>query len=482
MAMDHILPFRSFDWEKETWDDYKKKLEQHFMVYSVEEGMKKTMFIDDCDSKTYTLLRGLCQPKTPVQKSYKELCDLLTQYFSISSNVDNEANQCSAGTIVTTRAIPQSTDPLPCSSGSATIRTNFPTPDEETEAKIHQFSRYINLQDDETDTVVIVQVFKDLDIEPKYYHAAISQLFLDNIDRDSRLRDLVALVISEMFEQKVITKADYLHALEEMFYMADDLIGDIPQLYENLASFYVTLLKQRYITLSNVRNAAQCVLQRSGATLLKELLLQYEALYGKDATIMLWYDSFLCLTDFIKIGSPETAAQYLTDANLGYLFEDLSMEAVCNHVQYLLKANVKFLQIYNWLSRYVSRQRKASNEFIRTITRAVIEHCIEDKATLNESEFIKWFPILQKYIDGRPERELNAMYAIQRLMVELEHPQNLMQIIMEGILYNDILKEGIALWLESTDPLEESGKRTCLEGITRFIEMFIYELIEDAEE
>lgn len=356
-------------------------------------------------------------------------------------------------------------------------RRSFPTPDEETEAEIQKFSKFWNLERDQTEIEGIVQVLKDFNINPEYYHAAITQLFMDNIERDSKIRDLVALVVSQMFEKKVITKADYLHALEEMFNMADDLIIDIPQLFKYLASFYVTLLKQRHISLSDVRNAAQSVLQKSGATVLKELLLQYEALYGKDATVMLWCESSLNPTDFIKLGSPEAAEKYLTEAKLGYLLDSnsksLDMATIDSQIKDFLKANVKFMDIYNWISSYVGPERKTSNEFIRTLTKAVLEHCIDNKTKLNVTEFTKWFPILQKYIDGKPERELQAMYAIQRLVVELEHPQSLLHSMLEQLYQNDVIMEGITLWVDSEDPLEASGKGVCLKGITQFMTVFM---------
>lgn len=404
------------------------------------------------------------------------------------------------------RHIPQSTTPLlgkmgpPTSSGSALtksgsgqlyqqqplpqfaipkdvpVRRSFPEPDNATETKLMKFSKFINLEREQTEIEGIVQVLEQFEIKPEYYHAAIYELFKDNIERDPKSRELVGLVVSQMFEKKAITKADYLHALEGMFQMADDLIIDIPQLYQYLASFYVTLLKQRYINLIDIRNVAQCILPQYGASLLKHLLQQYEALYGKDATVMLWYESSLNPTDFIKMGNTE-AEKYLTEAKLGYLLDSsskaLDMETVGTQIKQFLKTNVMFMEIFNWISSYVGPERVTSNEFIRTLTRAVIEHCIDNKTKLNIPEMGKCHQILQKYIDNKAERELQALYAIQRLVVELEHPQNLLHSILEHLCENDVINEGINLWVDSKDPLEQSGKGVCLKGITQFMTMFM---------
>lgn len=356
-------------------------------------------------------------------------------------------------------------------------RRSFPTPDEETEAKLEKFSKFVNIEMDQSDIEASVQVLKDLNIKPDFYHAVINQLFMDNIERDGKSREAVTRVVSQMFEKKAITKADYLHALEEMFKLADDLIIDIPQLYKYMAAFYVMLLNQRYISLVDVRNAAQCILPKYGSTMLKELLLQHEALYGKDATVMLWYESSLNPTDFIKLGSPDAAEKYLTDAKLGYLLDSsskaLDMQTVGTQIKHFLKTNAKFMEIYNWISGYVGPERESSNEFIRTLTRAVIEHCIDNKTKLNIPEILKWHQVLQKYIDNKPDRELQAMYAIQRLVVELEHPQNLLHSILEQLYENDVIMDGFTLWKDSKDPLEAPGKGVCLKGITTFMTMFM---------
>lgn len=358
-----------------------------------------------------------------------------------------------------------------------TVRMNFPLPDADTDKSLLKFSKAVNVEMEQADIELCPAMLKELNIKPEYYHAAVSQLFMDNIERDGKSREMVVRVVAHLFEKKVINKAEYLHALEELFKLADDLIIDLPQLYKYVATFYVMILNKRYINLVDVRNAAQKILPKYGATLLKELLLQYESLYGKDATVMLWYESSLNPTDFIMIGSSEEAEKYLTDAKLGYLLDSsskaLDMQTVGTQIKHFLKTNAKFMDIYTWIAGYVGPERETSDEFIRTLTKAVIEHCIDSKTKLNIQELQTVHQILQKYFDNKPERELQAMYAIQRLVVELEHPQNLLHSILEQLYDLDVINEGFTLWKDSTDPLEAAGKGVCLKGITQFLTMFM---------
>lgn len=334
---------------------------------------------------------------------------------------------------------------------------------------------------DETDIEETIQMLQEINSD--FYHAAVSQLLSDNIERDTKSREMVVKVIDQMFEKKIISKVDYLHALEEIFKIAEDLIIDLPQLYKYVATFYVLLLHKRFVSLSEIRTVAQDILAEYGTVMLKETLLQYESLYGKDATVMLWHESSLNLSDFIKLGSNDKVEKYLNDAKLGYLLDSgskaLDMQTVGAQIKQFLKGGHKFNEIFNWVATYVGPERETSKEFIRTLTKAVIEHCIDNKTKLNISEIQKWHQILTKYIDSKAERELEAMYAIQRLVVELEHPQNLLHSILEQLYDYDVIMDGFGLWKDSQDPLEAAGKGVCLKGITQFMTMYMENLSDE---
>uniref|UniRef100_A0A8D8CN79 Eukaryotic translation initiation factor 4 gamma 3 n=1 Tax=Culex pipiens TaxID=7175 RepID=A0A8D8CN79_CULPI len=355
------------------------------------------------------------------------------------------------------------------------VRRNFPHPDASTDEKLKKFSKTVHLEMDATDIVESVKMLEE--INPDYYHAAITELFMDNIERDAKSREAVVKVIAQMFEQKIVGKADYLHALEEVFKLADDLIIDLPQLYKCIATFYVKFLHGRQIDLADLQNVAQPILASYGGVMLREVLHQYEGTYGQSATVMLWLSSSLNFADFIQLGSADKVEQYLRDNKLDYLLNSgsnaLDMQTVGTQIKQFLKSGAKFVEIFGWVAEYVGPERVTSDEFIRTLTKAVIEHCIDNKTKLNVQEITKWHQILQKYIDSKPERELQAMYAIQRLVVELEHPQNLLHTILEQLYDNDVIMEGFSLWKDSQDPLEAAGKGVCLKGITQFMTMFM---------
>ncbi|XP_053686504.1 uncharacterized protein K02A2.6-like [Sabethes cyaneus] len=74
--------FRTFDAESEEWDFYREQLEQFFVSNVVADAMKKAVLINHLSSRTYKLLRDLCTPDQPKDKTYDELCKLLTTHFT----------------------------------------------------------------------------------------------------------------------------------------------------------------------------------------------------------------------------------------------------------------------------------------------------------------------------------------------------------------------------------------------------------------
>lgn len=74
--------FRSFDGESEEWELYCEQLEQFFVSNKIDESMKKSELINHLGARTYKLLRDLCTPHQPKDKSYKELCAALSLHFT----------------------------------------------------------------------------------------------------------------------------------------------------------------------------------------------------------------------------------------------------------------------------------------------------------------------------------------------------------------------------------------------------------------
>lgn len=73
---------------KDDWTLYSEILEQFFEINSIEENKKKCAYLisvigQDC----YKILKEKCYPEIPKNKSYDELCELLSKHFGKKSSV-----------------------------------------------------------------------------------------------------------------------------------------------------------------------------------------------------------------------------------------------------------------------------------------------------------------------------------------------------------------------------------------------------------
>ncbi|XP_058838149.1 uncharacterized protein LOC131693899 [Topomyia yanbarensis] len=74
--------FRCYDGESEEWELYREQLEQFFVSNKIADDMKKAVLINHLSARTYKLLRDLCTPDQPKEKSYKDLCTVLSTHFT----------------------------------------------------------------------------------------------------------------------------------------------------------------------------------------------------------------------------------------------------------------------------------------------------------------------------------------------------------------------------------------------------------------
>ena len=73
---------------KETFPNYLERLEFYFMANDIEsDNKKKAIFLSSVGPDTFRLIRDLCTPSRPNDKTFPEICDLLKQHVSPDPNI-----------------------------------------------------------------------------------------------------------------------------------------------------------------------------------------------------------------------------------------------------------------------------------------------------------------------------------------------------------------------------------------------------------
>lgn len=64
-----------------------------------------------------------------------------------------------------------------------------------------------------------------------------------------------------------------------------------------------------------------------------------------------------------------------------------------------------------------------SADFIRALVTVGIDHCIVNRKSLDLNRFNKVVDVIRPFLDADERREIEALYAIQALVVDLEIPK-----------------------------------------------------------
>lgn len=141
----------------------------------------------------------------------------------------------------------------------------------------------------------------------------------------------------------------------------------------------------------------------------------------------------------------------------------------------LLHENLlKYDAVFSWIEDNVPEEDRTtkSKDFIRTLTVVLTEASIDEVKgviTLNESVFTERCSVLKKFVDANIEREKQVLYALQQLMVQLEHPSKLLVTIFQCLYNSDVIsEEGFDAWSKCTDPAEQDGKGVACQSTTHF--------------
>ncbi|XP_043926345.1 eukaryotic translation initiation factor 4 gamma 1 [Protopterus annectens] len=118
----------------------------------------------------------------------------------------------------------------------------------------------------------------------------------------------------------------------------------------------------------------------------------------------------------------------------------------------------------------MKEQQITSNVFIRSLMTSVCESAIivENQYRVDIHVIGNRAKLLLKYLSDE-QKELQALYALQALVVKLEQPPNLLRMFFDALYDEDVIKEdAFYKWESSKDQAEQQGKGVALKSVTAF--------------
>ncbi|ELU17393.1 hypothetical protein CAPTEDRAFT_19755 [Capitella teleta] len=140
--------------------------------------------------------------------------------------------------------------------------------------------------------------------------------------------------------------------------------------------------------------------------------------------------------------------------------------------------------ILEWIAENVTEVQRKDSQFVRALMTAVCSSVIIDheaKKQLNVPALKDRATLLQIYLDHDGNLELQALYALQALMVSMHHPSGLLRTFFDVLYDEDLISEDSFFKWDSSDDAAEAGKGVARHSVRQFF-TWLHEPSEDQED
>ncbi|KAM6313049.1 eukaryotic translation initiation factor 4 gamma 3 isoform 2-T2 [Podargus strigoides] len=318
------------------------------------------------------------------------------------------------------------------------------------------------------------------------------------LERSQITRDHMGQLLHQLVQSGKLSKQDFFKGFSDTLELADDMAIDIPHIWLYLAELVTPMLKEGGISMRElIQEFSKPLLPvgRAGVLLAEILHLLCKQMSHKKVGA-LWRESGLSWKDYLPEG--EDVHTFLTEQKLDFTESDSSSssEALSEKelsAEELNKQLEKFIvedkgndeQIFDWVEANLDESQMSSPTFLRALMTAVCKAAIiADSSSFRvDTAVIKQrVPILLKYLDSDTEKELQALYALQALIVKLDQPPNLLRMFFDCLYDEEVISEdAFYKWESSKDPAEQNGKGVALKSVTAFF-TWLREAEEESED
>ncbi|TRZ00323.1 hypothetical protein DNTS_024132 [Danionella cerebrum] len=299
------------------------------------------------------------------------------------------------------------------------------------------------------------------------------------LERSTIAREHIGLLFQKLVAAKILLPEQYYKGLEEILEIAEDMAIDIPHIWLYLAEMITPMLQEGGIPMGKLfREVSKPLLPlgKAGVLLVNILNLLCKGLSHKKAGAM-WREAGLNWKDFLP--EDEDVNKFVTEQKMEFTLgeesekpskKELSTEELNNHLDRMLQEKANNQRINDWVEANLDEQKMSSNQFVRALMMSVCQSVIicENPYKLDFKQFSERAKLLQKYLSDET-KELQALYALQSLMVQMEQPAFLLRMFFDMLYDEDVIKEeAFYKWESSKDPAEQQGKGVALKSVTAF--------------
>lgn len=302
------------------------------------------------------------------------------------------------------------------------------------------------------------------------------------LERSTIAREHVGLLLHQLVKAGTLPTQQYYKGLEGTLEAAEDTAIDIPHIWLYLAELITPMLHEGGIPMGQLfREISKPLvpLGMAGVLLVQILKLLCKGMTPKKVGAM-WTEGGLNWSDFL----PEDmdVNKFVTDQKVEFTTGEeveskeagqkkvLTGEELSKQLDRLLQDKANNQRIRDWVEANLDEQQSASNQFVRALMTSVCQSAIicDNPYKVDARQISLRASLLQRYLCDE-QKELQALYALQALMVHMEQPANLLRMFFDALYDEDVIKEeAFYKWESSKDPAEQTGKGVALKSVTAF--------------
>ncbi|XP_073731303.1 eukaryotic translation initiation factor 4 gamma 3 isoform X3 [Misgurnus anguillicaudatus] len=318
------------------------------------------------------------------------------------------------------------------------------------------------------------------------------------LERSLITRDHMGQLLYQLLQAGILSKPQFFKGFSETLEFADDMAIDVPHIWLYLAELVTPVLREGGISMRELFSEFSKPLLPVGRAgiLFSEILHLLCKQMSHRKVGSLWRDSELSWADFIP--ETEDVHSFITEHKLEFTVSDGSnpTEAVSKRTlshdelnkqleKLLLEDMAGDEQIFDWVEANLDESEMSSSPFLRALMTAVCKAAVKTEGSsckVDTSIIQRRLPVLHKYLNSDTERQLQALYALQAFIVQLDQPPNLLRMFFDCLYDEDVISEdAFCKWEGSKDPAEQHGKGVALKSVTAFF-TWLREAEEESED
>uniref|UniRef100_A0A8C5CKA1 Eukaryotic translation initiation factor 4 gamma 1 n=1 Tax=Gadus morhua TaxID=8049 RepID=A0A8C5CKA1_GADMO len=300
------------------------------------------------------------------------------------------------------------------------------------------------------------------------------------LERSPGARAHLGHLMHQLIKAGTLPPAQYYKGLQETLEMAEDMAIDVPHIWLYLAEQIVPMLQEGGIPMEQLfREISKPLvpLGMAGVLLAQILTLLCKGMTHKKVGAM-WNEAGLNWSEFLS--KDVDVNKFVTEQHLEFTLDTegsegpekkpLTNEEISKQLERLIQDKAENQRIIDWVEANLDAQQSTGNSFVRALMTSVCQSAIicDNLYKVDGKQISERGSLLLKYLSDEP-KELQALYALQALMVHMEQPANLLRMFFDNLYDEDVIKEETFYkWESSKDPAEQTGKGVALKSVTTF--------------